>query len=192
MLIVLEGLDKTGKTTQSKLLDLKLKKNGYKSCIVKFPNRESDLGKLLDDILTKKKKIINPYSLHLMFSANRYEMLDDINKLLFNGNIVILDRYKYSGMCYSNAIYNLDMNWLEIIDKHLPDPDLIFYFKNSNNFINKSFGEELYEKKEIQIKVEKEFDRIFEDNNKCEIINIVNSTEEETCNKLYDKIISFV
>lgn len=68
-----EGLDRSGKSTQSKLLADLLRKGGEKVEEIRYPNRESELGKMIGQYLTKKDFKMNNETIHLLFSANRWE-----------------------------------------------------------------------------------------------------------------------
>ena len=53
LLIAFEGLDKTGKTTHSKLLSKALNDLGQAAKNVRFPDRTTDVGKLIDRYLRR-------------------------------------------------------------------------------------------------------------------------------------------
>lgn len=159
-LIVIEGLDRTGKTTQTELLTKKFNdlKIDYK--LIKFPKRDTEIGKLINNYLTDKSFRLNDQAAHLLFSSNRWEVIDEINNDLNSGKIVILDRYVYSGVSYSCA-KGLDFNWCLNPDKGLPKPDLTIFlkFKNSENSNRDGFGDERYENIEFQEKVKIIFEK---------------------------------
>lgn len=81
LLIAFEGLDKTGKTTHSKLLSDALNTLNIKSLKLRFPDRNTELGKLLDSYL-KKQIDLNPEVSHMLFSANRWEVKDKLIQYL--------------------------------------------------------------------------------------------------------------
>ena len=143
-LIVFEGIDRCGKSTQVKLLVKKLTENNIPVSTYCFPNRETAIGKVLDAYL--KGNDINTKATHLLFSANRYEMLDTILKDLNEGKNVILDRYAYSGVAYS-AAKGLDLRWCMKADCLLPSPDLVIYLALTCEVIERraSFGEERFD-----------------------------------------------
>ena len=69
---------------------------------INFPNRKSSTGRMIDDFL--KNKINLPKEvIHLLFSANRWEVNQEIKNCLSAGRDVICDRYWYSGVAYSYA-----------------------------------------------------------------------------------------
>ncbi|VDP95432.1 unnamed protein product [Echinostoma caproni] len=71
LFVALEGADRTGKSTQAKLLAEELTKLTGKKCLhLKFPDRTTPLGQCLDGYLTGKRNM-DPHALHLLFTANR-------------------------------------------------------------------------------------------------------------------------
>ena len=153
-LIAIEGLDRTGKTTQTERLLAKLKELNIKHKLVKFPKRDTQIGKLINTYLTEKSFQLSDQAAHLLFSANRWEIIDEIKKDLQDGTVVILDRYVYSGVAYS-AAKGLDFHWCLNPDVGLPKPDLTVFlkFKQSENASRTGFGDERYEVAEFQEKV---------------------------------------
>ena len=101
-LIAFEGLDRTGKSTQTHWLKDHLLRKGRKAEIIKFPDRTTLFGQQIDSFLTNKKKY-DDKMLHLLFSINRWELKDKIIGLLESGVDIIMDRYSYSGIAYTHA-----------------------------------------------------------------------------------------
>src|SRR5205809_4314606 len=100
--IVLEGLDHSGKTTQCKCLVERLTKEGYKVESMRFPDRTTPIGKLIDTHL-KSDVELSDEAIHLLFSANRWELHKIIMDKLSEGITIICDRYAYSGWAYGAA-----------------------------------------------------------------------------------------
>ncbi|XP_073663092.1 thymidylate kinase isoform X3 [Tursiops truncatus] len=71
-LIVLEGVDRAGKSTQSRKLVDALCAAGHCAELLRFPERSTEIGKLLSSYLEKKSEV-EDHSVHLLFSANRWE-----------------------------------------------------------------------------------------------------------------------
>lgn len=46
---------------------------------------------------------LNDETVHLLFSANRWEKLKEIKELLASGKTLVIDRYAFSGVAYSAA-----------------------------------------------------------------------------------------
>jgi dTMP kinase len=158
--IVLEGLDRSGKSTQASLLCDSLKAQGRKVLLWKYPARETFLGKTIDGYL-KNAISLPDETIHLLFSANRWETVDYLLNELKNGTDVVCDRYAYSGIAYS-AAKGLDFEWCRNPDRGLPQPDLVLYMNVSASVarLRGGYGEERYEKEEFQAKVGAQFMRL--------------------------------
>lgn len=71
-LIVLEGLDRCGKTSQcSKLLSF-LEESGHAVESWRFPDRNTGVGQMISSYLTNESHL-DDHAIHLLFSANRWE-----------------------------------------------------------------------------------------------------------------------
>lgn len=106
MLIVFEGNKNVGKTTQAKLLVNNLNNINISTEYIAFPDFiNTNTGKLLDDYFKGYTKF-HPTVLHLLLSANRWEMQDIIKQKLDNNINIVLDTYYISGIVYSRALNN--------------------------------------------------------------------------------------
>lgn len=163
LLILIEGLDRTGKTTQTSLLLEKLQPDAE---LIKFPDRTTPIGQLINKYLTEKNFELPDQAAHLLFSANRWELSHKLETLLLEGKHVILDRYVYSGIAYSVAkgIDGMDLEWCLQPDKGLIKPDLLFFLSNGDSMASssrKGFGEERYETLQFQDRVKDQFFNVF-------------------------------
>ncbi|KAJ3472059.1 hypothetical protein NLG97_g11323 [Lecanicillium saksenae] len=70
--IVLEGLDRSGKTTQVKLLEQKFIDQGKPVKLMRFPDRTTQIGQMIDSYL-RSAVPMDDHAIHLLFSANRWE-----------------------------------------------------------------------------------------------------------------------
>lgn len=160
MFIVFEGLDRSGKSSQVAKLAETLKNTGRTVKTMRFPARDSGpIGKMIDEYLRSGNELSDE-SIHLLFSANRWEVANQIRADLMNGVDIICDRYIYSGVVYS-ASKGLPWDWCCAPDCLLPKPDLVL-FLNVDPEVAKSrgdFGNERYEKVEFQAKVRENFDK---------------------------------
>ena len=100
-LIVLEGLDRSGKSSVARLVAENLSTLG-KTVVMSFPDRTTPIGKMIDEFLSNRADICNE-AIHLLFSANRWENMKEMQKLLEDGANIVCDRYWYSGVAYSVA-----------------------------------------------------------------------------------------
>ncbi|EJW01855.1 thymidylate kinase [Edhazardia aedis USNM 41457] len=122
--IVIEGIDKSGKSTLCKNL-IEMLAHGTKQTVLlkSFPNRDSITGKVIDKYLNKKIQL-NPQTIHLLFSANRWEEVQVYKDL--KNKIIICDRYFLSGIAYT-AAKGINLEWAKAPDMGLPVPDLIVF-----------------------------------------------------------------
>lgn len=129
--IVFEGIDGVGKSTQARLLYFALKKNNINTEIYHFPS-EGIIGKFIRSLLENKKfDELDPKSKALLTAADFYSQYSfDSN----NANVIIFDRYVYSSYV-SNDV--LDKKWIETIHKHAPCPDLVFFMDGDPTLIKK-------------------------------------------------------
>ena len=101
-LIVFEGCDRSGKTTQVSKLVEKLNKEGKPAKMMRFPDRTTGIGSIINSYLTCNKEL-DDHAVHLLFSANRWELEQEIMTTLKAGPHVIIDSYAYSGVAFSAA-----------------------------------------------------------------------------------------
>lgn len=71
-LVVLEGLDRSGKSSQCSRLVSCLDGQGISVELWRFPDRTTDVGKMISSYLTNTSQL-DDRSIHLLFSANRWE-----------------------------------------------------------------------------------------------------------------------
>lgn len=155
-LLVFEGCDRSGKTTQTQRCVEALRKSGVKVASAspwRFPDRTTPIGKMIDSYLQGTSDI-DSNALHLLFSANRWEKHAAIVKALENGETLVVDRYAYSGVAYSIA-KGLDGDWCKNADCGLVRPDVVVYLDLPWEVakMRGGCGEERYEKEVMQKKV---------------------------------------
>lgn len=140
-LVVIEGIDGSGKTTQYELLKKRLKAEGVAHTGTSFPNYESLSGKLvksyLDGYFGENPADVNAYAAASFFAVDRYISFktDSWGKFYRNGGFVISSRYSTS-----NAIHQASklpeaqresyFKWLseyEYMLLELPKPDEVFF-----------------------------------------------------------------
>ena len=119
-IIVFEGIDKAGKTTQAKLLEKKL---GNKCVRIDFPDYSTPVGKEIRQFLDGKRNYPDEVKMMLL-SANRWEKKGEIEKIVSKGTTVIMNRYYQSNLVYGIS-KGLKLDWLLSLDKGLPKADLV-------------------------------------------------------------------
>jgi len=159
LFIVFEGLDRSGKSTQSRLLREHLEKIGGCEAVkwMCFPNRETAIGCLINLYLQRKLELSDG-AVHLLFSANRWEMAQEIVEELNRGVSIVCDRYAFSGVAYT-AAKGLDFEWCRSPDCGLPCPDAVFFMRVDPEVgaSRANFGDERYENEQMQANVRSEF-----------------------------------
>lgn len=143
LLVVIEGIDGAGKTTQIGLLEQHLASQGraLQVEVINFPRYEDNLyGALIRRYLEGEFgniNEVNPYLLALAYAGDRVLAKPMINNWLNEGKIVIANRYVSSSKAHLGA--NLDeemmeefMEWinqLEYQTNGMPKPDLNILLK---------------------------------------------------------------
>lgn len=142
-LIVFEGLDGSGKSTQSKLLFNRLKSKGLKVCKIDFPQYGKKSAGLVEEYLNGKygnAKEVGPWVASLFYACDRYDASFLIKKWLKQGSIVISDRYVASNIGHQGGkIKNKKqrekyLKWLHELEYeifNIPKPDITFILKIS-------------------------------------------------------------
>jgi len=162
LLIVLEGLDRAGKTGAHAHLVEALNAARPDSAVgLRFPDYATDIGKIILRYL-KRETELDDHAVHLLFAANRQETKARMHALLAAGTTIVLDRYVYSGAAYSIA-KGLDATWCCAVDQRsgLPGPDLVLYLDVSPQVAaaRADFGADRYENVEMQAKARAAFAR---------------------------------
>lgn len=164
-LIVLEGCDRSGKSTQCAKLVEALNSLKIPAKKISFPDRSTPIGSIINDYLLRKIDLPDQ-SIHLLFSANRWELEPEIRKQIQSGVTLIVDRYSYSGIVFTSAKQCIDFQWCCGPENGLPKPDLVMFLKLSTQEMVKraGFGDERYENVEFQNKVDENYDKFKIDN----------------------------
>lgn len=141
-LIVIEGLDGSGKNTQAqKLLEL-LESRGEKVMKVSFPNYDSNSSALIKMYLAgefgKKADSVNPYAASSFYAVDRYASYKTFwGSFYEEGGIVIADRYTTSNAIHQcsklpESKWNDFLEWLfeyEYRYLGIPEPDSVIYLR---------------------------------------------------------------
>ncbi|XP_037763999.1 thymidylate kinase isoform X1 [Chelonia mydas] len=163
-LVVLEGVDRTGKTTQSRRLVEALRESGHLAELLRFPDRTTEIGRLISSYLENKSNL-EDHTVHLLFSANRWEQVPLIKEKLNQGITLVVDRYAFSGVAFTSAKENFSLDWCKQPDVGLPKPDLILFLQLSTLEAAKrgDFGNERYENSSFQEKVLQNYYHLIKD-----------------------------
>lgn len=182
-LIVFEGIDGAGKTTQIELLEEYLRKNGRRVFRTAEPT-DSESGKLLREVLSGNVAR-TPEELALLFTLDRIShnvrSENGIAKMLADGIDVICDRYYYSTIAYQGN--ETDPAWVSEMNLGCPaiaKPDLcVFLDLNAEESMKRIESgrtkREIYETRERLEQVRRAFFNAFE-NLPNENVRIVNAS----------------
>jgi dTMP kinase len=121
-IVVIEGMDKAGKTTQSRVLVSALRNKGKLCASLDFPDYSTPIGREIKSFLDGKRDYPDETKLMLL-SANRWERKETIDRMLLNGTILVMNRYYHSNLAYGVS-KNLELDWLMTLDRGLPKEDL--------------------------------------------------------------------
>lgn len=127
-IIVIEGIDKAGKTTQAKLLQKKLRSKCVK---FDFPDYSTPVGKEIKKFLDGKRNYSDEVKM-ILLSANRWEKKAEIEKVIGKGTTIIMNRYYQSNLVYGMS-KGLKLDWLLALDKGLPRADLVIVIDIKTN-----------------------------------------------------------
>ena len=107
MLIVLEGLDGAGKSTQLKMLCEYLQGRGDKLTSLHCPRYDAPVyGELISNFLKGEyggNDAVHPQLVALLFAEDRRDAAEQINEWLSAGYTVVLDRYVYSNIAFQTS-----------------------------------------------------------------------------------------
>ena len=131
-LIVFEGVDGSGTTTQAARLHEKFATKEIASYLTAQPS-ERPTGKMIREILGGRL-IKDPgfATMSLLFAADRQDQQDaDILPRLYRGENVICDRYVHSSVIYQSVSANdpAKRPWIKEINKHIITPDITIYLR---------------------------------------------------------------
>jgi dTMP kinase len=113
--ILLEGCDRSGKSTQCARLVERLVQAGVPVRALRFPERTTEIGKMINSYLTCTAEL-DDRAVHLLFSANRWEQRGHIMQLLEQGTTIVCDRYTFSGVAFSASKPGMDIEWCKAPD----------------------------------------------------------------------------
>mgnify|MGYP001057389455 CR=1 FL=1 len=146
LFVVIEGLDQSGKKTQTRLLASRLRKKGYDVEVISFPDYNTAVGKEIRMFLEGERDF-SPEVRQFLYVANRWERKKDIETWLKSGKIVIADRYMQSNLAYGIA-NGLDLRWMLSLEQGLPKSDVTIVIDISVDtaFKRREGGRDVYER----------------------------------------------
>jgi len=160
-LIVLEGLDGAGTTTQGKRLVHHLRERGVKAHLTREPS-DGPIGRLIRELLTGRHAIpdaaIRQSTFSLLFAADRLDHLQrEVEPQLAAGAMVISDRWYHSSLAYQGT--GADRDWITQLNARARCPDLTIFLQvrpeiAAQRRVAAGRVQELFEDLQTQVEVE--------------------------------------
>jgi dTMP kinase len=102
LLIVLEGIDGSGKTTQARALVRRLRRRGIETSFFREPTR-GRFGREIKRLAARADSLTPEEELALFVKDRRENVAKNLGPALRGGRAVVLDRYYFSTMAYQGA-----------------------------------------------------------------------------------------
>ncbi len=158
-LIVIEGMDGSGKTTQAKLLKKYLESKGYPVVLLKEPT-DGPKGRLIRMKLENGN--VDQFDLMRLYAEDRYEnVTNNIIPALNDGKIVIVDRYVPSSLVYQ-SINGPSLEQILEANRFAPIPDMVIIIDIAEEeairrMQNENKRRDAFERKEFLKKVKEKY-----------------------------------
>ena len=163
-LIVLDGLDGSGKETQSKIIEKTLIERKYNVNRISYPNYDEESSALVKLYLSGKifKNLfkINSFAATSFYACDHYITYEkNWKRFYIKNNVIVADRYVSSNAIHQMSKLNRSewedfLNWLydyEIIKLGLPKEDLLIYLD-----VDPEISKELVEKRNLSKDIHEE------------------------------------
>lgn len=139
-LIVLEGIDGSGKRTQIDMLARALESHGISCARFSFPHYEGFFGKMVAQFLNGQfgpLAAVDPHFSALLYAGDRLESKPAMEAALTEGKILLADRYIGSNLAHQGARVPgrerpAFLHWLKQLEYEvygLPREDLVIYLR---------------------------------------------------------------
>ena len=124
LLIVIEGTDGSGKSTQLNLLKKAIQDKSYGVMVSEWKTSRL-IADVIDD--AKERNLLNATTYSLLYAADFADRLaNQIIPALKSGFIVLLDRYFYTALA-RDVVRGQNIEWVKNLYEYAPEPDLVFY-----------------------------------------------------------------
>jgi dTMP kinase len=160
-LIVLEGLDGAGTTTQAHRLVDQLTREGRAAHLTREPS-DGPVGKLIREMLGGGHAIagqkLSQGTFGLLFAADRMDHLQrEVEPAIARGETVVSDRWYHSSLAYQGT--GADRDWIASLNARARRPELTIFLQVQPEIAAKRRAdakrrEELFEDLEMQREVE--------------------------------------
>ena len=205
-IIVIEGIEGSGKETQSKLLVESLNKMGIKSIEFSFPMYDTPTGKIFKDCLLSNNNYFNegidsldPELVCLYTAADRKYNIKKIEEYLNNDYIVVINRYTSSNMANQGSKYNDSEDrfymyqWIDKLEYwllKLPKPDYTILLNMPYKYNNQLSFDLTKEdsKQERVLEAYLELAGLYN----WDIINCIDEDKEKTIDEIHEEIMELL
>lgn len=125
ILVALEGIDGTGKSTQARHLAAIFREQGYVVALLREPT-VSPWGRRIREAMTAGHRVLTPsQELDLFLQDRRYDVAAHIRPALAARQLVLMDRYYFSTIAYQGAL-GIDPEHIRRLNEAFaPVPDLV-------------------------------------------------------------------
>ena len=205
-IIVIEGIEGSGKETQSKLLVESLNKMGIKSIEFSFPMYDTPTGRIFKDCLLSNNNYFNegidsldPELVCLYTAADRKYNIKKIEKYLEDDYIVVINRYTSSNMANQGSKYNDSEDrfymyqWIDKLEYwllKLPKPDYTILLNMPYKYNNQLSFDLTKEdsKQERVLEAYLELAGLYN----WDIINCIDEDKEKTIDEIHEEIMELL
>jgi dTMP kinase len=129
LLIAMEGVDGSGKTTQARMLAEALARRGFNVVLTQEPTRGPHGQKLRDYLAGTARHLTPKAELELFIADRRDHVRLVLGPALAAGRLVITDRYYYSSAAYQGALGLDPQEILAQNEAFAPWPHLVFLLR---------------------------------------------------------------
>lgn len=205
-IIVIEGIEGSGKETQSKLLVESLNKMGIKSIEFSFPMYDTPTGRIFKDCLLSNNNYFNegidfldPELVCLYTAADRKYNIKKIEEYLNNDYIVVINRYTSSNMANQGSKYEDSEDrfymyqWIDKLEYwllKLPKPDYTILLNMPYKY-NNQLSFELTNEDSKQERVLESYLELAGLYN-WDIINCIDEDKEKTIEEIHEEIMELL
>lgn len=131
LILTVEGIDGTGKTTQVGFLARYLESNGFRVVVAREPGGTA-VGELLRQLLLESERELFPETEALLYCAARSQLVREvIRPAVSAGQFVVIDRFIDSTLAYQGYGSGVDLDMLKALNRFVvgdsyPDLTLLF------------------------------------------------------------------
>ena len=151
-IIIFEGIEASGKSTNIKIISTYLKKINRDFVKIREPGGSKFSEKIRNIVLNKRSKLNIKTDLLLML-ASRAENIDKILKKNFKKKIILIDRFSDSTLAYQHFGMGLNLKLISSLNKYI-----VGNFKPTLTYLS------IVKKKDMKLRLKKRFHKNKYDN----------------------------